>query len=52
VSEVIKSIEGGEATRNFDQAEYEAMIAIDPSLAKQFSMNYDGSYDFLGSNLD
>ncbi len=52
ISGVIKDIESGDQTRNFDESQYQAIIAMDPELAKQFSMNYDGSYDFIGSSLD
>jgi hypothetical protein len=48
---ILKELTSGERDRNFSDEEYQALIKENPDLAKSFSLNYDGSWDFIGKDM-
>jgi hypothetical protein len=52
IGSIIKDINSGEQGRNFGEDQYQALIEMDPELANKFTMNLDGTYDYIGSSME
>lgn len=51
LSKMSKDISSGEQGRTFSKESYEALVQMAPELAKNFQMDQDGQYVYLGSAM-
>jgi hypothetical protein len=52
LASAIKDLTSDEATRNISDKTYQEIIKYNPEMASQFSMNYDGSWDYMGDSIE